>query len=256
VSSVHHPAVVIGGARGIGKAIAIQLADQPWVSEVVVADLMLEQAEETAAEIRTLGRAARAKAVDLAETGSVEQLVSDTPGTRYLVVAAGIFDSGPSLEVDAASFRRVLEVNLVGTFHAVQQYAAQMVDAGEGSIVTVASIAARMPRLRQAAYCASKAGIRQALRVLALETTPAGVRINFVSPGPTDTEMMRQMAQGHPHIDDLAQGSLESFRPRVPRGVVARPPEIASAVTFLLSPSASHITFQDLVVDGGELLGV
>ena len=68
--------------------------------------------------------------------------------------------------------------------------------------------------------------------------------------------MMRQMAQGHPDIDDLAQGSLESFRPRVPRGVVARSPEIASAVAFLLSPQASHITLQDLVVDGGELLGV
>lgn len=251
-----NPAVVIGGARGIGKAIASLLAEQPWVSEVVIADLLVAQAQETASEIRALGGVARAEGVDLTDGASIERLVSSTTNTRYLAVAAGIFDSGPSLEVDSASFRRVLEVNLIGTFHAVQQYAIHMTQAGEGSIVTVASIAARMPRLRQAAYCASKAGVRQALRVLALETTPVGVRINFVSPGPTDTEMMRQMAQGHPDIDDLAQGSLESFRPRVPRGVVARSPEIASAVAFLLSPQASHITLQDLVVDGGELLGV
>jgi len=248
--------VVIGAARGIGKAIAIHLAEQPWVGEVVVADLLIDQAEETAGEIRAQGGVARAEAVDLTDSGSIEHLVSATADARSLAVAAGIFDSGSSLEVDSDSFRRVLEINLIGTFHAVQQYAIHMIDSGEGSIVTVASIAARMPRLKQAAYCASKAGIRQALRVLALETTPAGVRINFVSPGPTDTEMMRKMAQGHPDIDDLAQGSLESFRPRVPRGVVARPPEIAAAVTFLLSPQASHITLQDLVVDGGELLGV
>ena len=193
-----NPAVVIGGARGIGKAIASLLAEQPWVSEVVIADLLVAQAQETASEIRALGGVARAEGVDLTDGASIERLISSTTNTRYLAVAAGIFDSGPSLEVDSASFRRVLEVNLIGTFHAVQQYAIHMTQAGEGSIVTVASIAARMPRLRQAAYCASKAGVRQALRVLALETTPVGVRINFVSPGPTDTEMMRRWPKAIP----------------------------------------------------------
>ena len=178
-----NPAVVIGGARGIGKAIASLLAEQPWVSEVVIADLLVAQAQETASEIRALGGVARAEGVDLTDGASIERLVSSTTNTRYLAVAAGIFDSGRrSKSIRPPS--EVLEVNLIGTFHAVQQYAIHMTQAGEGSIVTVASIAARMPRLRQAAYCASKAGVPQALRVLALETTPVGVRINFVSPGP------------------------------------------------------------------------
>jgi 2,3-dihydro-2,3-dihydroxybenzoate dehydrogenase len=251
-----NPTVVIGAARGIGRAIATDLVAQPWVSELIIADRLIEQLDEAADALAAADKPVRAEAVDLTDGASIEELVAKTADARHLVIAAGIFDSGSSLEVEPESFRRVLEINLVGTFHAAQLYARHMVDAGEGSIVAVASIAARMPRLRQAAYCASKAGMRQALRVLALETTPAGVRINFVSPGPTDTEMMREMAKGHPHIDDLALGSLESFRPRVPRGVVARTHEIASAVTYLLSPAASHITLQDLVVDGGELLGV
>lgn len=249
-------AVVIGSARGIGRAIAADLAAQPWIDELVVADRLTAQAEDAAAELGAGGKPVRAESVDLTDGASIERLVSRTADARHLVIAAGVFDATPSLEADPESLRRVLEINLVGTFHAAQLYARRMVEAGDGSIVAVASIAARMPRLRQAAYCASKAGMRQALRVLALETTPHGVRINFVSPGPTDTEMMRQMAAGHPHIDDLAQGSLESFRPRIPRGVVARTHEIASAVTYLLSPAASHISLQDLVVDGGELLGV
>jgi 2,3-dihydro-2,3-dihydroxybenzoate dehydrogenase len=248
-------AVVIGGARGIGRAIAADVAAQPWVSELIVADRLADLAEKAAAELAADGKAVTAVAADLADGASIERLVALTKDARYLVVAAGIFDATSSLEADSDSFRRVLEVNLVGTFHAARLYARHMVESGDGSIVAVASVAARMPRLKQAAYCASKAGMRQALRVLALETTPRNVRINFVSPGPTDTEMMRQMASDHPHIDDLAQGSLESFRPRVPRGVVARTHEIASAVTYLLSPAASHISLQDLVVDGGELLG-
>lgn len=254
--STAKPAVVIGGARGIGRAIASDLAAQSWISELVVADRLVEQAEEVAAELGSAGKPVRAEAVDLADAASIADLVSRTADARYLVIAAGIFDAASSLEAEPETFRRVLEVNLVGTFHAAQLYARHMVDAKDGSIVAVASIAARLPRLRQAAYCASKAGMRQALRVLALETTPQGVRVNFVSPGPTDTEMMRQLASGHPHIDDLAEGSLESFRTRIPRGAVARTHEVAAAVTFLLSPAASHISLQDLVIDGGELLGV
>jgi 2,3-dihydro-2,3-dihydroxybenzoate dehydrogenase len=147
-------------------------------------------------------------------------------------------------------------VNLVGSFFCAQKFAQQMANRGRGSIVGIASIAARMPRFKQAAYAASKAGMRQSYRVLGLELAPLGVRVNTVSPGPTDTEMMRRMAKDHPSVDDLAAGSPEAFRPPIPRGVVGRPHEIAAAVRFLLSPEASHITLTDLVVDGGELLGM
>jgi 2,3-dihydro-2,3-dihydroxybenzoate dehydrogenase len=154
------------------------------------------------------------------------------------------------------TFRRLLAVNLVGSFHVAQCYAREMGARGGGTIVGVASIAARMPRMRQAAYSASKAGLRQALRVLAMEVAPLGVRINTVSPGATDTPMMRELAHDHQSLDDLALGSSEAMRPRIPHGRVATPEDIAHAVAFLLSPNAEHVHMHDLVVDGGEMLGM
>jgi 2,3-dihydro-2,3-dihydroxybenzoate dehydrogenase len=120
----------------------------------------------------------------------------------------------------------------------------------------VTSIAATLPRMRQAAYCASKAGVRQALRVLGMEGIAHGVRINTVAPGPTDTPMMRELAADHPSVDHLAAGDPAALRPRIPAGRVARPHDIAAAVAFLLSPDSGHIALRDLVVDGGEALGV
>jgi 2,3-dihydro-2,3-dihydroxybenzoate dehydrogenase len=113
-----------------------------------------------------------------------------------------------------------------------------------------------MPRMRQAAYCASKAGMRQGLRVLGMEVAPLGVRVNTVSPGPTDTPMMRALAADHANVDDLAMGSLEAMRPRIPGGRVATPVDVANAVSFLLAPASEHVCLQDIVVDGGELLGM
>ena len=168
---------------------------------------------------------------------------------------AGIFRPVPSLEITRAEFERILAVNTFGTFMVAQAYAREMVERGEGSIVAIGSIAARMPRMRQAAYCASKAAMRQALRVLALETVPRGVRINFVAPGPADTEMMRALQQDH-SMADLWRGSPDGFRPPIPDRRVAQPEDVAGAVAFLLSPDASHVAFHDLYVDGGESLGL
>jgi 2,3-dihydro-2,3-dihydroxybenzoate dehydrogenase len=89
-----------------------------------------------------------------------------------------------------------------------------------------------------------------------METAPHRVRINFVSPGATDTEMAREMAKDHGALLRLANGRLESFRPRIPAGTVAKPEDVAAAVAFLLSPEAGHIHLHDLLVDGGELLGM
>jgi 2,3-dihydro-2,3-dihydroxybenzoate dehydrogenase len=250
------PAVVVGGARGIGAAIARQLAEQPWVSSVAVADLLEDGARTVAEELRAGGADASAHAVDLADQGSVERLLEATAGAAHVCIAAGIFAADSALETKRETFDRVLAVNLVGTYQAAQGYARGMVEREAGSIVTIASVASRQPRMLQAAYCASKAGVRQALRVLALETAPHNVRINFVSPGPTDTEMAREMAKDHASLLSLADGKLESFRPRIPDGRLASPEDIAAATVFLLSPAAAHIQLQDLLVDGGELLGM
>ena len=98
--------------------------------------------------------------------------------------------------------------------------------------------------------------MRQALRVLALETVPHGVRINLVSPGPTESEMMRKLIADHPNMANLADGNLESFRPQIPDAHVGQPDQVAAAAAFLLSPDSSHISFHDLYLDGGETLGI
>ncbi len=247
--------VIVGASQGIGEAVVRRLAREHWAGSLLLADLDLEGAETVAAELRGEGVNADAVRVDIRDPKSVDAMVAAAPDADRVAIVAGVFAAASSLDVDRAEFERILGVNLVGVYFVAQGFARQMVRRGSGSICAVGSIAARMPRMRQAAYSASKAGMRQALRVLALETVPAGVRINFVAPGPTDTPMMRQLSRDHPTID-LAKGSPEAFRPPVPDRRVGTPADIAAAVAFLLSPDADHIAFHDLYVDGGESLGL
>jgi 2,3-dihydro-2,3-dihydroxybenzoate dehydrogenase len=248
--------VVVGGAHGIGRAVAERLSQSSHGIRLVIADIDGATAEEVATGLRSASVDAVAIKVDVADPISVASLLATTPDAERVVIAAGIFASAPTRTAPLEQFEHVLRVNLIGCFHVAQAYADQMCENGGGSIVAVASIAARMPRMWQAAYCASKAGLRQSLRVLAMEVAGDGVRINTVSPGPTDTEMMREMARDHTAITDLANGNLKVFRPRVPNGRVADVLDIASAVEFLLSRDSGHIIMSDLVVDGGELLGM
>jgi 2,3-dihydro-2,3-dihydroxybenzoate dehydrogenase len=248
--------VVIGAARGIGAAIAERLAAAEWTERIVLADLD-DAVDGVAEKIRATGADAEAHLVDVTDPDRVEALLAAAPEARRLAIVSGIFEPAPALEVSQQSFRAVAEVNLFAAFFLAQAYAREMVEAGGGAIVGVASIAARMPRMRQAAYCASKAGMRQALRVLGMEVADRGVRVNTVSPGATDTPMMRSLAGDHPDVgDNLAKGSLDSMRPRIPDGRVATPDDVAAGVAFLLSPGASHLALHDLVIDGGELLGM
>lgn len=249
-------AVVVGGGRGIGRAIAHELARDAGVERLVVADVDLALAQEAAETADAAGTVIEAAQVDLADPASVTALFEATRHAERVAIPGGVFGAAPSLELERDEMERILRVNLVGCFHVAQLYAGEMARNGGGAIVGIASIAARMPRMRQAAYSASKAGIRQALRVLAMEVAGDGVRINTVSPGPTDTPMMRELASDHSSVNDLAQGSAVALRPRIPVGRVATSEDIAVAARFLLSPEAAHIVMQDLVVDGGELLGM
>ena len=165
--------VVVGAAQGIGEGIARHLATVQWTERIVLADRNADLAERIAQELRTDGRDADAIEVDQTDSGSIRRLVERTAEADRVALVAGIFRATPSLDEEVGEFEQVLAVNLTGTFFLAQAYAREMVRRGEGSICAIASIASRMPRMRQAAYCASKAGMRQALRVLALETVPA-----------------------------------------------------------------------------------
>jgi NAD(P)-dependent dehydrogenase (short-subunit alcohol dehydrogenase family) len=256
VGEAHGTVVVVGAAQGIGRAVANRLAAEPTVRRLVIADIRTEAVTLLARELTEgAGVDAVPATVDVTSADSIAHLVARSPDADRVAVVAGIFRATPSLEVGWQEFDEVLRVNLLGAFFVAQAFARPMVQRGSGSIVAVTSIAARMPRMRQAAYSASKAGLRQALRVLAMETVPHGVRINFVSPGPTDTPMMRDLAADH-DFSDLSRGEPGAFRPRIPAGRVATPEDIADSVAFLLSDVAAHIAMHDLYVDGGESLGL
>jgi 2,3-dihydro-2,3-dihydroxybenzoate dehydrogenase len=248
--------VVVGAARGIGAAIATRLAVAEWTERIVLADLD-EAVMGVAENVRAAGTDVETHVMDITDPDRVDELLAAAPDASRLAIVSGIFRPDPALEVSRESFRAIAEVNLFGAFFLAQAFARRMAAGDGGVIVGVASIAARMPRMRQAAYCASKAGMRQGLRVLGMEVADQGVRVNTVSPGATDTPMMRSLAGDHPNVGgDLARGSLEAMRPRIPDGRVATPEDVADGVAFLLSPAASHLVLQDIVIDGGELLGM
>lgn len=131
--------------------------------------------------------------VDLADQTSIATLVAATAEAERVAIAAGIYTSDPALETTREQIENVMAINLFGVFFTAQWYAREMVGRRSGSIVAIGSISGRFPRVGQIAYGAAKAGMRHALRILALETVILGVRINVVSPGPTESDIMHKL---------------------------------------------------------------
>lgn len=248
--------VLVGAAHGIGAQIARRVASESWTDRLVIAGISDDRLETLAAELRRDDLQVDAVHVDLRDESSIAELVMASREAERVAIAAGVYLSSPALETTREEIKRILAINLVGVFFTAQHYARAMVARGSGSIVAIGSISGRFPRMGQVAYGAAKAGMRQALRVLALKSVPFGVRINLISPGPTESEMMQKLMADHPNLDDLALGNLSSFHPAVPDGRVGRPDQVAAAAAFLLSPDSAHIAFHDLYLDGGETLGL
>lgn len=247
--------VVVGAAQGIGAAVARRLAPPPGAGRLVLADIRADRLESLAGELAEAGAQVQAVPTDITDPDALAALVGASRDATRVALVAGIFQAKPSVEVTRNDLETILGVNLVGIYLVAQAYANAMLAAGGGAICAVGSIAARMPRMRQAAYCASKAGMRQALRVLGMEVLPGGVRINFVAPGPTATEMMATLSSDHGN-QELWRGSPEALRPPIPDRRVGTPEDVADAVAWLLGDESAHVALHDLYVDGGETLGL
>jgi len=148
----------------------------------------------------------------------------------------------------------VFAVNAGGVMRVCRALARRMIPRGRGRIVTVSSNAAGVPRANMAAYAASKAAATQFTKSLALELAPHGIRCNVVAPGSTETDMLRSMWTVDHGAARTIQGSPEEFRLGIPLRKLAQPCDVAAAVIFLVSDHASHITLQELYVDGGAAL--
>jgi NAD(P)-dependent dehydrogenase (short-subunit alcohol dehydrogenase family) len=239
-------AVVTGGAQGIGRAVAERfLADG---AGVVIFDLDGELAAATAAELSAAGPV-RAVAGDVSKREHVRAAVSECMeqfGRLDAMIAhAGIADVKPLLEIDDASWQRVLDVNLTGVFLCLQE--AGRVMAPGGAIVVTASTNSFWVEQNMAPYNASKGGVVALVRTAALDLATRGIRVNAVAPGVVRTRISEWV------IDHPVLGP--EYLKKLPLGRFGEPVDVANAVAFLASAESSYITGQTLVLDGGLTLG-
>ncbi|WP_407555203.1 2,3-dihydro-2,3-dihydroxybenzoate dehydrogenase [Streptomyces sp. Pv4-95] len=252
-------ALVTGAGRGIGEAVVRALVARG--AHVVATDLAPDGVEKLAAEYP---EQITARALDVTDPAAVEHLVAETEtvlGPLDIAVnVAGILRSSTVLELTDEDWAATFAVNTNGVLHTSRAAARRMADRGSGSIVTVASNAAGIPRAGMSAYAASKAAAVMFTKCLGLEVAARGVRCNTVSPGSTLTDMQRAMWNDSGCTDEAAaarrviEGDLAAHRTGIPLGRIADPADIAEAVVFLVSDRARHITMHELYVDGGATL--
>lgn len=247
--------IVTGAAGGIGAAIAHSLHEAG-------ADLILidRQFEGLPFELENAERTGSIQQIDLDLTDAsvTDRLDQEIPAARKidgLVNVAGIHRIVSFVDFPLDAYDAIMAVNLRSAFVLTQWAARRMIRNMAGSIVSISSTSARVPRVRQSAYCASKAALSQLMRVAGLELAEHGIRVNTVAPGATDTAMIRQMNEAMSFEQEVLSGSLADFRPGIPLGKMAVPEDIAAAALFLLSDAAGHITMHELTVDGGGALG-
>lgn len=197
--------------------------------------------------------------MDVADAGQVaevcQRVLAHSERLDVLVNAAGILRMGATDALSPRDWQQTFAVNVGGAFNLFQQTMAQFRRQQGGAIVTVASDAAHTPRIGMSAYGASKAALKSLALTVGLELADSGVRCNLVSPGSTDTDMQRTLWVSDDAEQQRIRGFAEQFKLGIPLGKIARPREIANTILFLASDLASHITLQDIVVDGGSTLG-
>ncbi|MEU1810705.1 2,3-dihydro-2,3-dihydroxybenzoate dehydrogenase [Micromonospora sp. WMMD1076] len=245
-------ALVTGAARGIGAAVASALASRGAL--VALTDVDGLAAHRLAATLA----GARAYPLDVTDNADVERVFTaaeaDLGPVEICVSVAGILRPARVLDTTDADWRATFDVNTTGVFHVLRCAGRRMAGRGRGSIVTVSSNAAGIPRVGMAAYAAAKAATTMLTKCLGLELAERGVRCNVVAPGSTDTAMQRALWTGPDAAAGVIAGSLADHRTGIPLGRLADPADIADAVLFLASDQARHITMHDLYVDGGATL--
>ncbi len=239
-------ALITGGARGIGQAIAMVFAKEG--ADIVVADVNLELAGKTAADIQALGRKALALEMDVTDYAKVEEGVNkilDKFGkVDILVNNAGITKDNLLLRMSQAEWDAVINVNLKGTFNCIKAVSRPMVKQRSGRIISIASIIGLMGNWGQANYAASKAGIIALTKTVAKELASRNINANAVAPGFIQTEMTAKLPE------DVKAKMMEA----IPMAKLGRPQDVANVCLFLASEESSYITGQTIIVDGGMVM--
>jgi NAD(P)-dependent dehydrogenase (short-subunit alcohol dehydrogenase family) len=239
-------AVVVGGTSGIGRALALGLAEAG--ADVVVTGRRESLVGQVAGEIESRGRRTIRVSCDVGDAASLERvrdgMIDTLGGLDILVCAAGITKRVPTLEMEDADWARIIDTNLTGTLRACQVFGRQMVKQGSGRIITIASLSSFLGLFEVAAYGASKSAVAGLTRALAVVWAASGVTVNAIMPGVFRTDLNSALL-------DSPRG--QEFLMRTPMRRFGRIEELVGAAVFLASDAASFITGHVLAVDGGFL---
>ena len=242
-------AVVSGGSRGIGRAIAETFAREG--AAVVICGRKLETLEQVAAEMKDCAGRVYPMACHVGRAADIQRLADTTIGEfgRIDVLvnnAATNIAQEPVLQVDEAKFDKMIEVNLKSAFRFIQAVAPGMCERGSGSIINIASIAGLRPQLNGMLYSLTKAALIMMTQSYALELGPKGVRVNAIAPGLVQTVLSEYFWKGEEKMQRIIEDQ--------PIKHLGQPAEIAEVALLLAGDRASYLTGQTLVVDGGRLL--
>ncbi len=241
-------AVVTGGARGIGRSIACHMAEEG--AKVVIADIDLEKASETAEGINKKGLKAFPAWVDVADPVSIKKMVdkviAEYERIDILVNNAGILHSTPIEDITVKEWDDMMNINLRGAFFASKEVLAVMKERRSGRIINISSLAGRMGGYANGvAYSASKAGLIGLTQAMARRVAEYGITINAVAPGTTEGEMIKK----------LPDEKIEMLKQAIPMKRFGKPDDIARTVVFLASDAADYITGAVIDINGGIYMG-
>lgn len=240
-------AVVIGGTSGIGKTLSLGLAEAG--ANVVATGRDEANVEAVAQEIEARGRQTLRVPTDTRDTSSLQRLLAAClerfEKVEILLNCAGKITRAPTVDFPECEWNDILDTNLTGTFRACQVFGKHMLGRRNGRIISIASLNSFVALREVAAYAVSKAGVAALTRALAVEWSRYGVLANAIAPGVFRTSMNAQLLDNTPRGDELLM--------RTPMGRFGRLDELVGAAVFLASDSASFVTGQILVVDGGFL---